>query len=111
MKDILNEHETDFYKRIQYWNGTAKYIFPDGKVYEKYRSDWYFAVAVEKANKVKEDRHLLTYDLIVRYRHAIREGFGHQLDPNLRNEYDHPRNRNTIKGIRGYIDKIFPPES
>lgn len=64
------------------------------------------SVALEKSDKVTEDRHLLTADLLISYRNAIREGYNHQLDPNLRNRYDEPRNRNTVQGIKNYIDKI-----
>lgn len=71
---------------------------------EKY--DWYLTVALEKSDKVTVDRNLLTRELLLGYRWAIREGYQHQLDPNLRNEYDYPRNQNTIAGIRGYIEKI-----
>ena len=63
-------------------------------------------IALEKSDKVKEDRHLLTADLLIEYRWAIREGYNHMLDPNLRNQYDEPRNRNTVQGIKNYIAKI-----
>jgi len=63
-------------------------------------------VALEKVDKVTEDRHLLTSELILNYRWAIREGFNHMLDSNLTNQYDHPRNRNTVKGIENYVDRI-----
>ncbi|MEM1122938.1 MAG: hypothetical protein AAGJ18_21010 [Bacteroidota bacterium] len=78
----------------------------DNVPYEKREYDWYIVVALKKADKVKEDRHLLTRDLILSYRWAIREGFNHQLDKNLQNRYDYPRNRNTIKGIKGYVALI-----
>ena len=74
--------------------------------FEKGERDWYITVALEKADKVKVDRHLLTQELLLQYRWAIREGFNHMLDPNLRNQYDYPRNQNTINGIKGYIKKI-----
>lgn len=63
-------------------------------------------VALEKIDKVTQDRHLLTSELILAYRWAIREGYNHQLDSTLRNQYDYPRNQNTVKGIQGYVDRI-----
>jgi hypothetical protein len=60
----------------------------------------------KKADQVKLDRHLLTSELLLSYRWAIREGYNHMLDPHLRSAYDYPRNRNTVKGIQGYIDLI-----
>lgn len=45
-----------------------------------YDYDWYLIVALEKADKVSMDRHLLTRELLLNYRNAIREGYNHQLD-------------------------------
>lgn len=105
--------ENDVYKREskdQFTNEetiTFKHFSkPELEVYQQKDYDWYMSIALEKSDKVKEDRHLLTADLLISYRWAIREGFNHQLDSNLRNNYDEPRNQNTIKGIRGYIAKI-----
>jgi len=75
-------------------------------VYKQQEYDWYMTVALEKSDQVKEDRHLLTASLLINYRNAIREGFNHQLDSTLKNRYDYPRNRNTIKGIQDYINRI-----
>ena len=63
-------------------------------------------VAIEKCDKIKEDRHLINYDLISSYRWAIREGFNHQLDTSLKNLYDQPRHKNTISAIKKYIERI-----
>ena len=79
---------------------------PNPTTYEKRDYDWYMIIALEKSDKVKEDRNLLTADLLMEYRWAIREGYNHCLDPNLRNRFDEPRNRNTIQGIKNYIAKI-----
>ncbi len=80
---------------------------PKLEVYQLRDYDWYMTVALEKSDKVKEDRHLLTAELLIDYRHAIREGYNHMLDRALQSPYDYPRNRNTIKGIQGYIKRIF----
>lgn len=85
---------------------TITFKIPEAKVYQKHGYDWYMTVALEKSDLVKEDRHLLTYDLIIAYRYAIREGYNHQLDSALQKQYDYPRNRNTVKGIQSYIEKI-----
>ncbi len=85
---------------------TITFKHPVPKVYEKPKYDWYMAVALEKSDLVKDDRHLLTYDLLVAYRWAIREGYNHQLDSALQNQYDYPRNRNTVQGIKKYIERI-----
>ena len=102
--------ENSVYKRerkVQFTNEeTITLKLPKEVVYEKADYDWYMTVALEKVDKVTQDRHLLTADLILGYRWAIREGYGHQLDTNLQNPYDYPRNRNTVKGIAGYIKKI-----
>ena len=102
--------ENDVYKREREVEFTLKetitFKMPEFKTYEKPEYDWYMQVALEKSDQVKEDRHLLTADLLLGYRWAIREGYNHMLDPALRNQYDYPRNRNTIKDIQGYIDRI-----
>ena len=102
--------DNDVYKRereVEFINKeTITLKQPKPVVYEKAEYDWYMAVALEKVDKVTQDRHLLTSELILGYRWAIREGFNHQLDPSLQNQYDYPRNRNTVKGIQGYVDLI-----
>lgn len=85
---------------------TFKYPAHDVKTYEKHKSDWYILVALQKADQVKFDRHLLTGELLLRYRWAIREGYNHQLDPQIKNQYDYPRNQNTVRGIELYIARI-----
>ncbi len=52
------------------------------------------------------DGHLLTADLLLKYRNAIRKGYNHGLDRALQKPYDYPRNRNTVKGIESYIKRI-----
>ena len=64
-------------------------------------------MALEKADKVSMDRHLLTRELLLNYRNAIREGYNHQLDPALDGRFSYPRNKNTIQGIKSYIERIF----
>lgn len=105
--------ENDVYKRERKVEYTLEetvtfknFSKPELEIYEQRDYDWYMSVALEKSDKVTEDRHLLTADLLISYRWAIREGYNHQLDPNIRRKYDEPRNRNTIKGIKGYIAKI-----
>lgn len=102
--------ENEVYKREREVEFTNKETItlkqPKPVVYEKAEYDWYMTVALEKVDKVTQDRHLLTSDLILGYRWAIREGYNHQLDTALRNQYDYPRNQNTVKGIQGYVDRI-----
>ena len=102
--------ENEVYKREREVEFTNKETItlkqPKPVVYEKAEYDWYMTVALEKVDKVTQDRHLLTADLILGYRWAIREGYNHQLDTALRNQYDYPRNQNTVKGIQGYVDRI-----
>lgn len=102
--------ENEVYKRERKTQFTLEETItlkqPEPQVYEKRDYDWYMTVALEKVDKVSQDRHLLTAELILEYRWAIREGYNHQLDSALQNQYDYPRNQNTVKGIRGYIDRI-----
>jgi hypothetical protein len=102
--------ENDVYKRerkVMFTNEeTITFKLPKPYVYEKPEYDWYMAVALEKSDLVTKDRHLLTSDLLIEYRWAIREGYNHGLDSALQRHYDYPRNRNTVKGIQGYINKI-----
>lgn len=102
--------ENEVYKREREVKFTNKETItlkqPKPVVYEKEEYDWYMTVALEKVDKVTQDRHLLTAELILGYRWAIREGYNHELDSALRNQYDYPRNQNTVKGIQGYVDRI-----
>lgn len=100
--------ETDFYIRESENRFSEKetitLLLPEPFVYEKQDYDWYILVALEKADKVTKDRHLLTSDLIMQYRGAIRESYQKDLDIKMR--FGHPNNRNTIQGIKSYIDRI-----
>lgn len=102
--------DNDVYKRERKVQFTSEETItlkqPKNVIYEQADYDWYMTVALEKVDKVTQDRHLLTSDLILGYRWAIREAFQHQLDTALQNAYDYPRNRNTVKGIQGYVDRI-----
>lgn len=102
--------ENEVYKRERKTQFTLEETItlklPEPFVYEKPEYDWYITVALEKVDKVTQDRHLLTSELIMNYRWAIREGYNHQLDPALRNRYDYPRNRNTVEGIKSYVKLI-----
>ena len=103
--------ENDVYKveRKEEYSLEEKVTFkkPVERVYEKKAYDWYMVVALEKSDKVTVDRHLLTAELLIGYRNAIREGFNHGLDPALIRPYDYPRNRNTVKGIKSYIKRCI----
>ncbi|WP_277016482.1 hypothetical protein [Flavobacterium lindanitolerans] len=78
----------------------------DNTVFKKHDYDWYMTVAIEKADKVKTNRHLLTGKLLIAYRHAIREAYNHDLDKSMHQQWAHPSNQNTIAGIQGFIDRI-----
>lgn len=102
--------ENEVYKRereVQFTNKeTITLKQPNHMIYEKEDYDWYMTVALEKVDKVTQNRHLLTAELILLYRWAIREGYNHELDKNLKNKYDYPRNQNTVSGIQAYIKRI-----
>ncbi|MGN8055661.1 hypothetical protein ACTJKN_05260 [Pedobacter sp. 22163] len=110
-REVFIQHDYDFVSKVLYKKKPNLVWFLRNKSnkFEKYEpnySDWYIAVAVEKLEKIKEDRHLIDSSLIMSYRWAIREGFNHQLDPALKKSYDYPGNRNNIKGVLAYIDRI-----
>lgn len=102
--------ENDVYKREsdKMFSRTETITFkqPETKVFEKADYDWYIIVALEKSDLVKVDRHLLTSELLLEYRWAIREAHNHLLDHAMVKEVSHPRNKNTVAGIKGYIEKI-----
>ncbi|WP_232338083.1 hypothetical protein [Flavobacterium profundi] len=102
--------ENEVYKRESEEKFSLKELItlklPEPVTYTKEDYDWYMTVALEKVDKVTQDRNLLTSKLILEYRWAIREGYNHQLDTALKNRYDYPRNQNTVKGIQSYIERI-----
>lgn len=93
----LSSHEPVFFLRDQA-SGTFKRL-PYGR--------WYMSTALEKLQKIPaNEKHLITEELVNGFWYAIREGYNHMLDPNLRNEYDTPRIRNSIKAVQAYIKRI-----
>lgn len=109
-REIVMQHDWEFCSAVYYkGKGTEPVYFlrnEDGEFIETTYGNWYMAVAIEKLDKIKVDRHLINESLILEYRWAIREGFNHMLDRNLVNFYDHPRNKNTIQGVKSYIKMI-----
>ncbi|MEA1849217.1 hypothetical protein U9K52_09860 [Chryseobacterium sp. MHB01] len=107
---MITVKENEVYKRERKTDftlvETITLKLPKPVIYEKQEYDWYMTVALEKIDKITKDRHLLTAELILGYRWAIREGFNHQLDTALKNTYDYPRNRNTVDGVKSYIKTI-----
>jgi len=110
---MITVKDNDVYKReriVEFTNDEIitfkRFSKPELEVYEQKDYDWYMSVALEKSDKVTEDRHLLTADLLISYAYAIREGYNHCIDPHLLRRYDEPRNRNNIKGIKNYINYI-----
>ena len=104
------QHDFEFASAVYYQNDCATAIYflrtAEGEFKEAPSGGSYMQVAIEKCDKIKEDRHLINYDLLASYRWAIREAFNHQLDRSLKNLYDQPRHRNTIKGVKDYIKRI-----
>ena len=111
-KEVIIQHDWDFCSKV-YYKGEKwpLFFFQDEKGnfttkhYSDY-NDWYIQVAIEKLDKIKENRHLINSSFLLSYRWAIREGFNHQLDTSLQKAYDSPNNRNNIKGVQAYIDRI-----
>src|SRR5688572_25463482 len=105
-EDVLIQHDHDFYSAALYKGAKWMiYFFKDQQGeftirHDSGYSDWYITVACEKLRKIKNDTHLITHDLIMSYRWAIREGYNHLLDPHLKNDHDQPRHRNTIEGVQ-----------
>src|ERR1700712_2117703 len=100
---MLPTVENDFVIRSnRQFNGdeTITFKYPTHSIFERAAYDWYIIVAIEKADKCNSNRHELTRELLLEYRWAIREGYNHCLDKNIKNPYDQPRNKNTIEGIK-----------
>ncbi len=101
--------ETDFYTAeweiLQPQKGRLIKFKHEAREYQAARHDWYMLVALEKAELVKSDRHLLTSSLLIQYRNAIREAYNHDLEGPMK-QWQHPKNHNSIEGIRSYIRRI-----
>lgn len=114
-KKLYLVKENEVYKRERELEFSKEEIvtfkIPEERVYKQHDYDWYMTVALGKVDNVVKDRHLLTAEVIIGYRNAIREGFNHMLDPHLRNRYDYPRNRNTVQGIIKYTEGIFKKQA
>ena len=112
-KEVLIQHDYDFASTVYYKGANFPVFFLKDdsgaftRIHAPGHQDWYMIVAISKLNNITADRHLITPELVLHYRWAIREGYNHQLDPRLRNAYDNPNNRNTIAGVKGYIEKIL----
>lgn len=106
------QHDFSFYSVVYYSLSTrAAVYFLNNPLTGKFKrleyGHWYMCTALEKLNKIPaNEKHLITEELVNEFWYAIREGYNHMLDPNLKNEYDIPRIQNTLKAIRSYIKRI-----
>jgi hypothetical protein len=113
---VYSQIDRDYYSKVNYndkkFGNPTFFIRDESGKFKRYptddypRMDWYLVVAIEKCDKIKDNRQFINYELIGSYRLAIREGYNHQLDPNLKKEFDYPRNQNTILGVESYIALI-----
>ena len=108
--NLSRTDEKDFYKRhtdnVTTKVYTITFKFPEESEFIQEAHDWYLTAALEKADNVPKDRHLLTRELLLQFRGAIREAYQHQLDFSMKRQYNHPNCRNTIQAIRNYIERI-----
>lgn len=112
-KTVFIQHDFDFYSVVYYHGDPSdEPVFylknPTSREFEVLTySRWYMTIAFEKLRKLdRSEQSQITKELVYSFRWAIREGYNHQLDPNLRNPYDTPRIRNTIKAVKAYIERI-----
>lgn len=109
---LFIQHDFDFYSVCYYKEKSNEPVFflknpTSGKFNRLQYGRWYMVTALEKLQKISEnEKHLITEELVNGLWYAIREGYNHQLDPNLKREYDTPRIQNNIKAIKAYIDRI-----
>lgn len=107
-----HRHDSDFYSSVILLDSRLNRIYflrdvqGNFEEYKTHHSDWYITVAIEKLSKITTGRHRINSALVIEYRNAVREGYNHQLDTNLRNPYDYPRNKNTVEGVIAYIARI-----
>lgn len=106
------QHDFDFYSVVYYSFLSREPVFflkdPQSGLFKKLQyGRWYMCTALEKLQKIPaNEKHLITEALVNGFWYAIREGYNHMLDPNLRNEYDTPRIQNNIKAVQSYIKRI-----
>lgn len=110
--EIFIQHDFDFYSICYYKEKSNEPVFflkdPASSKFNRLNyGRWYMVTALEKLQKISaNEKHLITEELVNGFWYAIREGYNHQLDSNLKREYDTPRIQNNIKAIKAYIDRI-----
>lgn len=110
--EVFIQHDFDFYSVCYYKGKSNEPVFflkdqESGKFKQLQYGRWYMGAALGKLKKISaNEKHLIDEELVNGFWYAIREGYNHQLDPNLKREYDTPRIQNTIKAVKAYIDRI-----
>lgn len=111
-RSVFIQHDYDFYSTVYYADNHSEPVFylKNNSTGEFERLSYgrsYMVVALEKLQKLSpEEKARIDKELVNNFWWAIREGFNHMLDPNLKREYDTPRIQNTLKAVKSYIDKI-----
>ena len=111
-RKVFIQHDYDFYSTVYYTDNHSEPVFylKNNSTGEFERLSYgrsYMVVALGKLHKLSpEEKAQIDKDLVNNFWWAIREGYNHMLDPNLKREYDTPRIKNTINAVRLYIDKI-----
>lgn len=111
-KTVCIQHDFDFYSVSWYKEESHLPVFflknPDtGEFKQLSYGRWYMVVVMEKLQKIPANEwHLITEDIVNGFWYAIREGYNHMLDPNLKREYDTPRIKNSIGAVKSYMKRI-----
>lgn len=114
--EVFIQHDFDFYSVCYYKEKSNEPVFflkdPETNGFNRLINGyWYMVTALEKLRKIPvHERPLITKELVNRFWYAIREGYNHRLDPNLRRQYDTPRIQNNIKAVQAYIKRIADKE-
>lgn len=112
-KEIFIQHDFDFYSCVYYKEDkTDEPVFflknqQTGEFEQLHYTHWYMVTVFEKLRQFPASEiQLIDQKLVNDFWWAVREGYNHMLDPALRNPYDCPRIRNTIKAVQAYVKRI-----
>lgn len=112
-KEVFIQHDFDFYSCVYYKedNPDEPVFFLKNQqtgVFERlHYTYWYMITVFEKLRKFPpEEIQQVDQKLVYDFWWAVREGYNHRLDPNLKQSYDCPRIRNTVKAVRAYVKRI-----
>ena len=105
-RKVFDQRDYDFASVVRYWRNPTEpigFIKDENGYFVEREFRWYLETAIAKLDDIREDRHLITISLVMKYAGAIRQAYNRDI---IQSSYGRPRHKNTIKAVEAFIERM-----